>query len=369
MDNIDQIKLREVIEKNFLFKVSRAYGDEGVERFRQVARTVKDLFEVIDAESYQSDLIVFKTIDDTCRPLDHYPPKRVIDLSSLQQTSQNLVLQVLSNGRFLAWNDIQLEITDLAKVAVVYHYQDRIETVLAGSETSQIEKVGQYASIYSVPTFSDLQLALDYYRSHFAKYSSCEILKRVWNDDCKLYFKGGKPEAGMRDSLVQFLKSVRNAETRPEQNMGVSYPVDIKMTFFLQRKLALIEVKWMGDSIKPNGNKISHRDKRARDGAKQLAEYLEKNRIQVPTHLTRGYLIVFDGRRRRAKQNLKQYNSKDAGYYRDKEIKFDPSYEETVDEFETPLRIFLEPTPPIAQSSQTVTSHPSRRRSPRRKHR
>ena len=125
--------------------------------------------------------------------------------------------------------------------------------------------------------------------------------------------------------------------------MGVSYPVDMKVTFNFSNRLALIEIKWLGSSIKPNGKLVSHFDSRARSGAKQLADYLVKNRKQAPTHITRGYLVVFDGRRRRIKKHPKSIDNEDGGHYRHREIKFDPKYDEELDDFETPIRMFMEP--------------------------
>lgn len=344
MDNVDADKLRQIVEKDSLVAIHRQHGALGTASFRVLAPALKTIFNYVEPESFGAVIVVFKALEDSSRPLDETKATTVVNPANLkQEIAGNTIIQVLSDGRLLLWTGLEIRTEALAKVAVVYRYHDRREYFLAGSSETEVSKVGQYASIYSVPAFSDLRLALERYRSDRAKETSCPILQGVWTDKVQLLFVQG-PEEFMRDSLVDFLKiSLRDAETRPEQNMGVSYPVDIKVTFSFSNRIALIEIKWLGSSIKPNGKLVSHYDGRARDGAKQLADYLVKNRKQAPTHITRGYLVVFDGRRRRIKKNTTSINSEDGGYYRHREVRFDPKYDEKMGDFETPIRMFLEP--------------------------
>ncbi|MEK6323855.1 MAG: hypothetical protein AABN33_19600 [Acidobacteriota bacterium] len=344
MDNVDPNKLRQIVEKESVVAIHRQHGDLGTASFRALALALKTIFNYIEPESFGAIIVVFKTLDDSSRPIDETTAKTVVNPANLkQEVVGNTVIQVLSDGRLLLWTGLETRAQTLAKEAVVYRYQSRREYFLAGSTETEVAKVGQYASIYSVPAFSDLRLALERYRSDRAKETSCPILQAAWTNEKQLLFVQG-PEDFMRNSLVDFLKiSLRDAETRPEQNMGVSYPVDIKVTFNFSNRLALIEIKWLGSSVKLNGKLVSHYDGRARSGAKQLADYLVKNRKQAPTHIMRGYLVVFDGRRRRIKKNTKSINSEDGGYYRHREIKFDLKYDDELEDFETPIRMFMEP--------------------------
>ena len=150
----------------------------------------------------------------------------------------------------------------------------------------------------------------------------------------------------MRDSLTQFLKiTLRGAEVRPEQNTDESHTIDIKVTFTLTNRLALIEIKWLGKSVRKRPRKITatYSDERARVGAGRLADYLDWYMEQAPTRVTRGYLVVLDGRRHGLKIGTKTLGQQRARYYRNREIQFDPKYHETRDDFDEPLRMFMEP--------------------------
>ena len=202
-----------------------------------------------------------------------------------------------------------------------------------------------------MPTFFDLDRALRHYANGLARYSTCHILRAIWVDDKRLVLVN-KPEQIMRRSLAQFLRcTLRDhelVEIREEQNVDETHPVNIKVTWSFSNRIAIIEIKWMGDSVHIGGLRLStnYRDQRARDGAFQLAEYLENNRQHAPMHVTRGYLVVYDARRRGLhKRPVKQYLSRgNAIYYVDREIQFDPRYELIRDDFAPPVRIYLEPT-------------------------
>lgn len=112
----------------------------------------------------------------------------------------------------------------------------------------------------------------------------------------------------MRDSLWQYLTAVlRSHSVKREQVVDDSHPVDIKVTWPIISNVALIEVKWLGDS-----GKIHYRDSRANQGAKQLIEYLESSYEEEPDKNFIGYLAVFDGRR--GNQKINQYENVDIKY-------------------------------------------------------
>lgn len=150
----------------------------------------------------------------------------------------------------------------------------------------------------------------------------------------------------MRDSLTQFLKDcVRgDVEVRPEQVVDRTHPVDIKVTWFMSNRLALIEIKWLGASKKRGGNKFTrHFAARAQKGARQLVDYLNANAVQAPQQDARGYLVIFDARRARVKPSTRSINHADGFKYEHSEIVFSPTYHEIRADFETPVRMFMEP--------------------------
>jgi hypothetical protein len=234
----------------------------------------------------------------------------------------------------------------LAHESVVYTYENRVERFYAKNEVSKVMNPAQgYASIFAVPTFDKLQTALGEYRLNQARKSSCKILSTSWKSPSRRIFFRNSPESIMRDSLTQFLKICLrgDAEVRPEQNVDETHPADIKVTWFMSNRLAFIEIKWLGAS-KTSATKLTrYTASRAREGAKQLADYLDANATQAPTHQTRGYLIVLDGRRAKLKPSTTKINHQNGFRFENQEIPYSPKYHQTRTDFEMPIRMFMEP--------------------------
>lgn len=346
MQNVDRKKLRGVIESDSLVAIHRAHGDRGTQVFRELAGAIKTIFNHIDAEHFNGRIIAFKCLDDHERPLSEQDAVVINDFDLLtHQVFGDVVIHVLPDGRFLLWRNVNVNVSAVAGAAVVYQYKKEEEYFFAGTDHTKLEKVGQYPSLYSVPVFSSLRSALEQYSNDMVLQSSCKILQDAWADKNRLFFVN-RPERTMRNSLTQFLKiCLRDAEVRPEQNMDESHPVDIKVTFTFTKRLALIEIKWLGKSIRKVPRKITaqYTDKRARVGADRLADYLDWNREQAPNRITRGYLVVLDGRRQSLKISTKTITQQQGGYYRHREIHFDPKYHEVREDFDAPIRMFMEP--------------------------
>ncbi len=96
--------------------------------------------------------------------------------------------------------------------------------------------------------------------------------------------------------------------------------------------------------MKPDGHRgNSYTDYRAREGAKQLVEYLEANLQQAPTHITRGYLVIIDCRRANLNDTTTTIDQQNGFHFRDREIRFNPEYHQQRKDFEKPIRMFAEP--------------------------
>lgn len=166
------------------------------------------------------------------------------------------------------------------------------------------------SSIFAQPTYRELDEAIDYYNTRYAKNSSCAVLSQIWADKAKREFIQ-KPEHFMRDSLWQCLQNIlRNHTVKREQIVDATHPVDIKVTWPIISNIALIEVKWLGDS-----GQTKYRDPRANEGAKQLINYLVSSMQEEPDKHFVGYLVVFDGRRGKVKNQ-----------YAQQEINYNPQY-------------------------------------------
>ncbi len=346
----------------YLSVVHSAYGDIGVSVLQEVLENVRILYQHITPDLISGSIVVFKTLDDdsgfpsfgkpecfTCA--EHLAQEYPHDISNTMS-----IIQICRNRDFQLWKNIRQEAAKLATLsenAIVYVYRDRYEYFLVRGKECPIFNpfTIQNTGVFAIPTFHELNQALEDYKRHMIRTSQCKIFSETWdkgvNGDCddRLFFVSG-PEWSMRDSLSQWLQTVlRNvAEVRPEQNVDESHPVDIKIIWSFSKHLALIEIKWLGKSIKADRNKfVTYTAVRAREGAKQLSDYLDKNRSQAPTHQTMGYLVVIDGRRRGLNLSSVSVNKVNGLYYRDKEINYDPEYHRIRPDFAEPVRMFAEP--------------------------
>lgn len=94
--------------------------------------------------------------------------------------------------------------------------------------------------------------------------------------------------------------------SKPVSIVDATHPVDIKVTWPAINNVALIEVKWLGDS-----GQTQYRDARANEGAKQLIDYLASSVQEEPDKHFVGYLTVFDGRRGKTSN---QYERQEINY-------------------------------------------------------
>jgi hypothetical protein len=198
-------------------------------------------------------------------------------------------------------------------------------------------------SIFAVPRFTDLRAALQRYAGLFVRHSTCHIMRKAWEADNRLFFRPG-PEELLRTSLHQYLMAALvGATTRAEQNVDESHPVDIRVGWDLSIQEAIIEIKWLGKSREAGRIRSEYSAARARDGARQLADYLDKAKQSAPARETRGYLVVIDGRRARLRADTVTLDHPEAFRYQSEEIDYEPRYHMTRPDFEEPFRMFAEP--------------------------
>lgn len=327
--------------------VGQVHGAQGVSTFKALLVAIRSIYRYLAPDMHNNQIVIFKTLNDVDRPLPQTDALVIESLGSLvQQVQGPCVIQTLDNGQLLLWNNLTPDVRPLAAEAVVYLYRDRAEYFYSGSEVRLFDKVvPAAASSFAIPTFSDLLDALNHYKSHVARYSTCPILSQIWRDNCRVFLKNGQEEM-MRDSLTLSLRaSLRgDLEVRPEQNVDESHPVDIKVTWSGPRHLALIEIKWLGKPKYDDGHLgTMYSDARARSGARQLADYLDSNRDHAPIHATKGYLVLIDARRRGLTPQTTEIDVHNGLYYADREVSFNPAYYELRSDFERPIRMFVEP--------------------------
>ena len=334
-----------------------AFGAPGAQALRTTLAVVRALYGRVEPELIAGSLFVVHRVPDgsgKSSPLGLSPnPQRFTGVEMLAAVyaapvrAGRAAIEVLPSGQL----DFHLglapvELVDLSEEAVVYEYGGGGERFFIGGEEKAIynPSSGTHASVFAIPTFRNLDAALEDYRVRFVSTSQCRTFAGVWSSGSRLILRN-KPEEAVRQSLTDHLKTVlRTAEVRPEQVVDESHPVDIKVTWLFTTRLALIEIKWVGDALTKEGNLLRYRDARAKEGAKQLAEYLDANASQAPTHETIGYLVVIDARRRGLDVETEQLTLSDAMWYADQEIEYNPAYHTFRPDFAEPVRMFAKPS-------------------------
>jgi hypothetical protein len=345
--NVNLELMKKVAEQSFLPATVKAHGEQGEILLKKILEIIPRIYQYISPETHKKPIVIFKLLSDEERILPEDQASRVTNVQALTQiVKEGFIVQHLDNEQLLVWNYQILKINEIAQKGIVYLYSNEKEYFFAKDSKKLVEKlILSYPSSFCIPTFRNLKEAIEDYKTTQIRCSSCKIFNNVWHDKNRLFFKNG-PEEIIRNSLTQFLKIVLrgDAEVRPEQVVDETHPIDIKVTWSTAHKLALIEIKWLGQSRDSSGH-ITNRYTavRARKGAKQLAEYLEANKSQAPTHITLGYLVTIDGRRKGLNETTVSLSRDHGFYYEKRDIVFDPKYHETRSDFEIPIRMFVEP--------------------------
>jgi len=349
MRNITDI-IFEVCRVTHVPMVQEVFGDAGLNAVYKVMETVHALYQHVDPERINGQIIVFKVVSSVVQWVPS-PVGPAADFAGLaNEVAGDLCFEVAADGRPYACTLGTATLETLARTAVVYHYKGAHEEFLAGSERKSVLRLDPSAhSQFSVPTFSNLRDALQNYASENVRESTCYIFRQVWYDANRLFFIAG-PESIMRNSLTQFLRNRLGGDhdVWPEQNVNEKNPVDIRVQPRLSNnRLMIIEIKWLGDSVADDGHVTAkHRDSRAEEGADQLAGYLDEQRRSAPTSVIQGYYVIIDARRR----NLPKHASlgttithANGLHYEGKEIKFNPAPRLIRTDFDKPYRMFARP--------------------------
>lgn len=321
------------------------YGDGAI---REVLLACTEVFRVIDPSELGGPVFIYSHAESDIAPL-RPSGRTVVDLNELREyAGSGFTLEVNRETRTRSvWpSELPINIDTLRMTAIVFSHNSGNEKLLIGNdEIPVLPVVGGAQSFFTRPYFANLDQALSFYRRHQARKSQCVILKAAWFDCNKLFFKAG-PEDTIRDSLVHNLRIAlgSHAEVMPEQKVNPTDPVDIRVTFHFTNRVALIEVKWLGKSKHSDGHiTATYTDSRARDGARQLAGYLDSFSCSSPSVSVRGYLVVLDGRRWGLTCDSTIISAEDGMHYANLEIHFDPRFDEIRYDFNEPLRMFAEP--------------------------
>ena len=344
---IDPNALTDLVDGYFVSAVSAVTGDGSGGRFKKVLTVIRQLYRIIEPSSVEGSITVFGRAASNSGDISgtYHTLGRIEELQA--GSHQHLCLEVMDSGTIRSWQlqDIP-DLATLSRKAVVYSYQSGDEVFWANGQPFEVHNVypGNH-SLFQSPAYSKLEQALSEYKYPIVRLGECEILASMWFDVLRMFLRS-KPEGTMRRSLARFLRwQLRaDAEVMPEQNVDETHPIDIRVTFNFANRVALIEIKWLGHSKNELGvPTTSYGPARANSGASQLADYLDSFHISLPNRVVRGYLIVFDCRRRRLGSNPSWLDSADGFYFADREIEFDPKLHITRSDFAEPIRMFAEP--------------------------
>lgn len=345
----DPEEMRQIVEEIFTPRIVRQHGSGGADRLKELLIAVRRIYRYRAPEEFGAGLTVLATIDGD--PYEWQDEDGVeVEAEVLAQViGEGGVVQVFPNGTLRVWPGVpeKSSLESLDERAVVYLWRESGEFFLIEGDFKPVRNANGHPSAIAPPTFFALAKALDYYEREQARVSTCHILREAWHDERHLLLVN-KPEKIMRGSLAQHLETTLrdHAEVREEQNVSETQPIDIKVKWSLSAQLSLIEIKWLGQSVDADGTKLAtaySAPKRPREGAKQLADYLEENKQRTPELETEGYLVIYDGRRDNIKGVPAEISDEEAVAFRDSEIDYDPDFEAERSDFRAPRRFWLEP--------------------------
>lgn len=359
--NIEGVK--SLISQAYHLSVLNAFGQVGVTTLNELLNSIKLLYQKCPPERISSPLTIVQGISTTpfkATVSKFGQPQKFNNYHDLathildQPHTTELVIELFSNGEihFFAI-DTNVDPLDLSENSIVYSFTAGTEEIAVKDTRTLIPKISPLlASNFCEPTLSSLEDALDHYAKHIATHSKCRILKDIWEggvDGPRLVLVN-KPESYMRDSLAQALMLLgRDVTVRPEQNTDETKPVDIRVEWFGSGSSALIEIKWLGKSLALSRSDInnqtytSYSQSRAQSGADQLADYMERQIRHSSATAPKGYLVVFDARRKNVRGPADRLTKEDALYYRSAAISYSPAHHLSRTDFAEPLRFFMEP--------------------------
>lgn len=345
----------------YLQHAREAFGEPGARAITTLLDTVKLIFQRCPPESLRGTLTVIAmnatptapmiTAWGAPSPFQTYE-KLGIALTDADPGKHYLVELVADGTLRLLQLESDIDLKAAAANALIYRYDDGVDRILAKHYDDYVPKVSPIqASNFANPTFSSLEEALSRY-SEFVRETKCRILADVWEggvDGPRLVLVN-RPESIMRDSLIQALQLIlRDANARPEHNTDETKPVDVRVEWFGSGAAALIEVKWLGRSTarsrnpKPQPTYTEYGAPRAQEGADQLADYLDREVRHSASNATRGYLVIFDARRRNVQGADDSLVEADAMHFANDVLGYDPDHARSRDDFAQPVRFFLNP--------------------------
>lgn len=330
-----------LLQTDILLKIQKAYGEEIIRDFKTFIDRLRSLYRHIDLSQYSSVIAIY-------RHSELGGGTRKLEENVYQHRTKKLVVNFLDDG-YVEVCDNKIDISLLSNDSFVYKWIPKAGPtdmfVVKGTTIPYSTEPCTYGlSYFAVKSYKGLDDALIYYRDAMALDAKGKALCDALRQN-RLFFKNA-PEDLLQEALYEYLiATLRDrAVVKREFTVDESHPVDISVTFKSTNHIALIEIKWVGKSLKEDGTDIScdYTDSRANTGAKQLVDYIDANRESYPSHITAGYLVVFDLRRKNNKNHTNTTISRANGdYFLRKELKMNPDYKRIRSDYKETYRFFI----------------------------
>lgn len=349
MTQISSDELKDIAERLFVPRVVSDLGIDWSTHLQRLLAFIQHTHRAVSTERLRKGMAIGFVSDPDARllPVSGKILTKASQLTSFYDGKSPLTIQLLEDGRLAVWHE-ELDSLPDGESFLLYCYRGpHNEVIVTPTREHSVPQLNAAPSYFAVPYFLELEDALIDYGQNVARRSDCEIFSKVWHDSSRYIFRA-RPEIEMRRSLQSYLRhTLRNhseVNVMPEQNVNETRPVDLKVIWGDANRTALVEIKWLGASASTDGTRFTQKfsASRAREGITQLVEYLDLYDRESGHEETRGYLVVYDGRRRRLKPTTSRLSREDAFYYRNLEIQFQPEMLDRPD-LAPPVRMFCEP--------------------------
>lgn len=332
-----------LLQGNILMRVQKAYGLDITADFKMFIERIQGLYRNIDISQFSSVVAI----------MGH--KESGIGIKMKQENigrynQKDLIVNFLDDEGYVEVVMRQkVDIETLSKDSLVYQWTQDAEISDQFMIKGALVPYGQEQcpnglSYFAQKTYKDLEEALIYYRDNIALNAKQKNLQEALCHN-RLFFKNA-PESLLQEALCEFLMSTLRdrATVKREENVDISHPVDLRITFKSTNHMALIEIKWLGRSLNAGHTGVSanYDSPRANAGAKQLVDYIDKNIESFSGSITSGYLVVYDLRRRNNNNiDNDKLSHADADYYQLEDLRMNPDYKTIRTDYKGTYRFYI----------------------------
>ena len=330
-----------LLQSQFIVRIDDVYADGVVDDFKIFIRQVRKLFQHINLDQYQ-------TITAFVGNIPYATGKgKVISIENIHaEDTTNLVINFVTEEVTEVIQNTNIDIVAISADTFVYQWSaidEKPDQFFVKGEKMpfSIEVTPEEGSFFSKKTYNDLDAALIDYRDNFALMCRGKVLAESMTPE-RLFFKPA-PEKSLQEALYEYLSCrLRQCDVNREHIVDTSHPVDLVIRWRGTNHMALVEIKWLGTSLKDGEISTRYTDARARDGANQLVGYIDNNQDSFPKDVTIGYLVVYDLRRRNNNDPARtKILRADANHYKNIEISYNPQYWLDRKDIKKPYRFFV----------------------------